>query len=428
MKKRIIPVKVHPLKTYPDRVSPYVVRWTVNGAEFWQGFKLKRQASDFNAELIVAINAHERFNNLTGLPHSLETSTLTVASLVKDFVTKHKQVWEAKTRQSNIVPLAEMLICLVTTHAPDADATVKKEIIQWLMSDDGTAPEYLRSSLNINECSPATCADAFDELSYCYADDGSRSTNFKAPSTVTRYRRACSQFFAYVVDRELLSKNPWPAAKRGKTTRKERGKGDLRIDLLPSHAQAVATINAVVSHQPRSQAYKVVCAMVYYAGLRPGEARALTIESTVLNPGQWGSATIESTAKTASKMFLLDASEKLGDPKTDTRTVSLHPRLVDIILAHIGDRKTGLIAMSKTGNPVDERRLLRAWDRARGENTWRIYDLRHAHASLALRSGVPPVEVARSLGHSVEVLHSVYNRAFPADTERAQEKLLGAFQ
>jgi integrase len=38
----------------------------------------------------------------------------------------------------------------------------------------------------------------------------------------------------------------------------------------------------------------------------------------------------------------------------------------------------------------------------------RVYDLRHAAASLWLNAGVPPTEVARRLGHSVAVLLRVY--------------------
>ena len=138
----------------------------------------------------------------------------------------------------------------------------KKEILMWLMGDDVCEPQYLRYSLNIVECSSAVCADAFSDLCFCLEDDGvMRSTKYKAPATVTRYRRACAQFCLYVVDRELLTKNPWPAGKRGKSTRKEKGKGDLRIDLLPTNKDAVDSINAVASHQPRSRAYKVVCAL-----------------------------------------------------------------------------------------------------------------------------------------------------------------------
>lgn len=430
MKTRNLLPRVYELKTYPGRPSPYVARWVVNGETRGKSFRNKTQANSFRAALIHAIDTQERWSNLTGLPASMETSGLSVASLVKSFIDSKKHVWEARTRESTIVPLAEMLICLVSKNAPAPTRATKKEIANWLFEDDTCQPAILKYSLNIAECSPAVCADAFSDLCFCLEEDGvTRSSTFKASATVTRYRRACAQFFLYVVDMELLTKNPWPAGKRGKKTRKEKGKGDLRVDLLPTNEEAVTAIEAVASHQPGSRAYMVVCALVYYAGLRPGEARALRIEKCgPLTAEKWSVADIDETAKDAAPSYYLTKAERLGAPKTDARTVSLHPRLVKIILAHIGDRTTGVIAAGKNGGPVDMRRLDRAWARARGANTWRLYDLRHAHASVQLRAGIAPVEVARSLGHSVEVLHRVYNRAFPADSQVAQDKLLGAFQ
>ena len=61
-----------------------------------------------------------------------------------------------------------------------------------------------------------------------------------------------------------------------------------------------------------SHGYKLVIALVYYAGLRPGEARALTIEKCTLKKGEWGSAQIDVAAKTASSMYFADDSEKIG--------------------------------------------------------------------------------------------------------------------
>jgi integrase len=45
----------------------------------------------------------------------------------------------------------------------------------------------------------------------------------------------------------------------------------------------------------------------------------------------------------------------------------------------------------------------------------RVYDLRHAAASLWLNAGVPPTEVARRLGHSVAVLLKVYANCIDGD-------------
>jgi len=428
-KKYEAPVRVLDIAEHPGRHSPFTVRWYVKGQSHWKSFKLKAPAKNFYAKLIVAINENERFSDISGLPESMETSGLTVASLCKDFVDKNRAIWEPKTRQSNCGPLSEMLGFLVSKTAPARPPTLNCDTLKWL-ADQAPMPMYLeRYSLPITDCTALKCADVFEQLCYKYEKDGTRSTVYKSPATVTRYRRACRQMFGFVVDRELLAKNPFPTAKPGKKTSNQRETTEIQLNLLPTHEQAVEAISRVVSHQPMSHGYKLVIALVYYAGLRPGEARALTIEKCTLKKGEWGSAQIDVAAKTASSMYFTDASEKIGASKTVARVVSLHPELVDMILGHIGDRTTGLVAGNKHGKPCNQSALDKAWRRARGkENTWRIYDLRHAHASKCLRAGIADVEVARSLGHSVEILHRVYNRAFPHDQENAKSILQKAFE
>jgi integrase len=69
------------------------------------------------------------------------------------------------------------------------------------------------------------------------------------------------------------------------------------------------------------------------------------------------------------------------------------------------------------------------WVRARA-NVWptghklagtTAYDLRHAAATMMLRAGVPPAEVARRLGHSVDMLMRVYAGVFDDERERSNQ-------
>ena len=110
MKTRNLRPHVYELKTYPDRPSPYVARWVVNGKTRGRSFAHKTQADNFRAEFIHAINSRERFSNLTGLPRSMET---------------------------------------------------KKEIAELLREDDVSQSAYLKYSLNIMECTPTVCADVW---------------------------------------------------------------------------------------------------------------------------------------------------------------------------------------------------------------------------------------------------------------------------
>jgi integrase len=71
----------------------------------------------------------------------------------------------------------------------------------------------------------------------------------------------------------------------------------------------------------------------------------------------------------------------------------------------------------------------RAWRRALdncGLHRWRIYDCRHAAATLWLASGAPLGEVARRLGHTVETLVSVYVGALTGDEQLTNERITAA--
>ena len=55
----------------------------------------------------------------------------------------------------------------------------------------------------------------------------------------------------------------------------------------------------------------------------------------------------------------------------------------------------------------------------------RVYDCRHACATMLLKAGVPLGEVARRLGHSVETLVSIYVGALDGDDAEANSLIDG---
>jgi integrase len=82
---------------------------------------------------------------------------------------------------------------------------------------------------------------------------------------------------------------------------------------------------------------------------------------------------------------------------------------------------------ASTGNPLSGTSYSQAWKRAR-TNQWpddltfakvTLYDLRHSAATLMLRSGVVPAEVARRLGHSVDVLMRTYAGVLDDELDRS---------
>lgn len=83
------------------------------------------------------------------------------------------------------------------------------------------------------------------------------------------------------------------------------------------------------------------------------------------------------------------------------------------------------------GRPVTADNWGPAWNRVRAHlwpadhalGTTTVYQLRHTAATTMLRAAVPPAEVARRLGHSVEMLMRVYAGVFEDDVHIANGRL-----
>jgi len=83
------------------------------------------------------------------------------------------------------------------------------------------------------------------------------------------------------------------------------------------------------------------------------------------------------------------------------------------------------------GLPVNPNNLERLWRQVRvvvfpiGNplRNMRLYDLRHACATLLLASGVPIPEVARRLGHGPDVLMRIYAGVFTEERELSNQRV-----
>ena len=86
-----------------------------------------------------------------------------------------------------------------------------------------------------------------------------------------------------------------------------------------------------------------------------------------------------------------------------------------------------LVFATGLGTPVEPGNLLRTWyaiRREAGLSRLRIHDLRHAHATLMLGSGVHPKVVSERLGHaSVNITLDMYSHVLPGLQSAAAEAL-----
>jgi integrase/DNA-directed RNA polymerase subunit RPC12/RpoP len=130
------------------------------------------------------------------------------------------------------------------------------------------------------------------------------------------------------------------------------------------------------------------------------------------------------------------------EPKTarGRRSIALDERTVAVLRAHAGRQtaertaatkwsETGLVFTGKDGRALPpnsvSRCFVRAVKKARLPEI-RLHDLRHTHATLALRAGIHPKVVSERLGHAtVAITLDTYSHAIPALQEEAASRIAG---
>jgi integrase len=175
-----------------------------------------------------------------------------------------------------------------------------------------------------------------------------------------------------------------------------------------------------------------------YSGARPGELLGLP----------WADVDLERATFTVRRTLVRvrGTVPQFGEPKSDTsrRTIALPAVAVAALRAHKARQAEerlvavewadyDLVFCSHVGTPLLWRNVIRdfkkALERAGLPDRVRFHDLRHAHATLMLRAGVPLKVASGRLGHSsIGITADLYQHIAPdmdADaTERAAAALL----
>jgi integrase len=203
---------------------------------------------------------------------------------------------------------------------------------------------------------------------------------------------------SYAVRMRCLASNPVRVVEKPKAPKRKRV-------ISPPDAETVEAIRSDLLSSKRLRDATLVSVLAY-AGLRPGEALALRwadIEGKLIN------------VESAVALGQLKAT-KTGAGRTVRLLAPLAADLAEWRLAQGNPPRTALVFPGREGKPWSDN-AFRYWrsriyvpaaERA-GLSSPRPYDLRHSFASLQLRGGVNPVEVAEELGHSLATLLTVYS-------------------
>jgi integrase len=405
--------------TRSDARKPRIVRWRIDGRDHSRAFRTKAEADRLRSRLLVAHQDGERFDPQTGwplswLPRSGDTPLHVWA---RRWVAEQWTEWAPRTRNEDIYSLSR-LIPLVTRDGasphPSGLRTYLRDSLRPIgkIEPDGECERWLsRWVLTLGELDRPTLAEASRLLGM--GDQGQAL----AHETARRYRRVAHSCIRRAVELEQIQVDPWPPTQRGRSRRKA-NRTNRAVDLrrLPSPARADAIIKALENHQPGSRTYRAMTSVVYYAGLRPSEVAMLRPRALALPESGWGSIDV-----TESDI----GWDEPGDPKTGNRATPIPPRLVELLRSWIEDLNIPddeLLFRTRAG----KRPSVSNWSRALGRACEkvshpriRVYDFRHANATMMLKARVPLAEAARRLGHSVETLVSTYVGAMDGDDTEA---------
>lgn len=149
--------------------------------------------------------------------------------------------------------------------------------------------------------------------------------------------------------------------------------------------------------------------LAIYSGCRQGELLGLA----------WSDLDLDAATLTVRRGLtgVKNHIPRFGEPKSETsrRTISVPSEAIAVLRAHKARQATeqlaaadwadnGLVFATHVGTPLIARNVVRdfkaALRRAGLPSTVRFHDLRHAHATLMLRAGVPLKVASGRLGHS----------------------------
>ena len=188
--------------------------------------------------------------------------------------------------------------------------------------------------------------------------------------------------------------------------------------------------------------YAPLFALMYYCGLRPGEARAMT-----WNHIDFKAQTLHVCQAVKKTMDCTQKGVQLGPPKTDggERTIPMPQALVDL-LQPIAQKGFGYVVSTDTGKPISEQRYRNAWHSffremqlLAGAKTYRHqitinapdigeditpYCLRHTYATRLAEKQIDIKVAMKLMGHtSPDMLMQVYQHVSETLETRARQAI-----
>lgn len=423
----------------PNRRKPWEVRWRVENAKFSRSRVTKTLAEHYRNDLMQAARQGEVFSLSTGEPVAWERSEMTAYTLARRFMAARWAESSANTRLALVRSLVPIVLGTLDVKADKRRRPERRTLRRALShyafrppawdGDGGEisdAPDDIIAALEWVASASRPVAD-LDNRAAMRELLGRISLGAKgqrlAHASIRGRRASLHALLDFAVELELFPDNPLNGVK----TKRRRANDAVDPRRVPSLSQARALLAAAGEADGHLAAF---FAVLYYAGMRPGEVRALRSQDCTLPRRGWGSLLLAGTVPEVAAEWCdgdrWDPRELKHRAPGEVRPVPIPPVLVAILRAHIDEHGTApdgrLFWEGDEQTPVRGVTYRRVWQQARQKAlnaterasglAARPYDLRHGNASLLLNNNVPATEVARRLGHSVQMLFTTYAHWF----------------
>jgi integrase len=366
-------VRIWKTEVYKDaKVTTYTVKWKVGPKRWKESFRVKAQATSFEAQLRTAASKGKAFDIASGRPVSWGRKVDEVSWY--DFCVSYVDMkWKraAAHQRSNIVwALATVTPAMFATSngKPDGEE-MRTALRKWGFNtkqraeapDDAAA---ILKWLSRNTKPVSALADSATARAVLTAAETLLDGTAAAPSTTRRNRAILHNAMEYAMELRHLDRNPvvtmkWKAPKTASEV-------DRRS--VVNHAQARQLFDAVRAQEPSGPRLAAFYATMYYAGLRPEETVSLKRDEIVLPAlvHSKKSGKLEEPANGWGELRFSTAAPEVGAEWTDDgqrhdhrhlkarargewRTVPVAPPLVRLLRTHLNEFGNGRDGLAFTG-------------------------------------------------------------------------------
>lgn len=223
----------------------------------------------------------------------------------------------------------------------------------------------------------------------------------------------------FAFERELINRNPFKSvgiAKRRLLVEEEEEKRFITVDEFNRIINAIETIE---KDELRKAQDLVTFSILFWCGLRKGELMALDIKDYNFMKKElriyknWDYVNkIITTPKTSNSVRTVIVPDIVDE--YIIKLVSLYRQMIDYnpdksLISYYGRINSNSLTKRKD-----------KYCKVAGIKAT-LHDFRHSHVSMLINSGLQPFEIAKRLGHTVEMVNEVYGHLYPSKQKEMVE-------